>query len=63
MYVSVPCTCVVPTEAGRGGHLVFLTKSQLFGVTIEDLGARCWGESLLAQRGTESTQLTFLSEQ
>ena len=41
-------------------HSFHLTKSQLFNFTNEDSGARCWGESLLAQRGRESTQLTFL---
>lgn len=41
-------------------HLLILTKSQLFDFfSNEDSRARCWGESLLAQRGRESTQLTF----
>jgi hypothetical protein len=31
-----------------------------FNFASEDSGARCWDESLLAQRGRESTQLTFL---
>jgi hypothetical protein len=31
----------------------------LFDFTNEDSGARCWGESQIAQRGRESTQLTF----
>jgi hypothetical protein len=31
----------------------------MFNFTNEDSGVRCWGESLLAQRGRESTQLTF----
>lgn len=31
----------------------------MFHFTKEDSGARCWGESLLAQRGKESIQLTF----
>lgn len=44
-------------------HCCFLTKSLLFlqiNFTNEDWGARCCGESLLVQRGRESTQLTFL---
>jgi len=32
----------------------------MFNLQNEDLGARCGGERLLAQRGEESTQLTFL---
>jgi hypothetical protein len=40
--------------------LFALTKSPLFNFTNEDSGARCWGESLLAQRGRENFQLTFL---
>lgn len=31
----------------------------MFAFTNKDLGAKCWGESLLAQKGRESTQLTF----
>jgi hypothetical protein len=43
------------------GSLLFLKqKFQLFDFTNEDSGARSWGENLLAQRGRESTQLTFL---
>ena len=41
-------------------HCCFWTEFQSFNFTNEDSGARCWGESLLAQRGRESTQLTFL---
>jgi len=40
--------------------VVFLTKYQTFDFAIEDSGTRCWGKSLLAQRGRESPQLTFL---
>jgi len=32
----------------------FLTKSQLFNFTNEGSGARCWGESLLAQRSRKA---------
>jgi hypothetical protein len=46
-----------------GNSCCFLTKSQLLNFTNEDSGARCWGESLLAQRGKESTQLPFLLSQ
>lgn len=28
-----------------------LTKSQMFDFTSKDLGAKCWGENLLAQSG------------
>jgi hypothetical protein len=35
-------------------------KSQLFDFTNEDSGARGCDESLIPQRGRESTQLTFL---
>ena len=38
----------------------FFKKSQMLNIANKDLGARCWGENLLAQRGRESTQLTFL---
>jgi hypothetical protein len=38
---------------------MFLTKAQSFDFPNEDSGARCWGESLVAQRGRESTQVTF----
>ena len=40
--------------------LFFWIKSHLFNFTNKDSGARCWGESLLAQRGRGSIQLTFL---
>ena len=54
--------CRVPVT--QQGSLLFLKqKFQLFDFTNEDSGARCWGESLLAQRGRESTQLTFLLSQ
>lgn len=36
------------------------TKCQSFCFSHKDSGSRCWGESLPAQRGLESTQLTFL---
>jgi hypothetical protein len=36
------------------------TKSGPSDLTNEDLGAGCWDENLLAQRGRESAQLTFL---
>lgn len=36
---------------------------QSFNFTKVDLGARCWGESLQAQGGRGSTQLTFLLSQ
>jgi hypothetical protein len=35
-----------------------LTKSQMFDFTSKDLGAKCWGENLLAQSMKESTQVT-----
>ena len=41
-------------------NVVFKTKSQPFNLPNEDPRARSYGESLLAQRGRESTQLTFL---
>jgi hypothetical protein len=34
-------------------------KAQMFNLPNDDSGAKHWGESLLAQRGIESTQLTF----
>lgn len=37
-----------------------LTKSLSLHFTNKDLGVRCWGETLLAQRGTESSWPTFL---
>ena len=39
---------------------LFLRKPQSFDFSNDDSGARCWGEGLLAQRGRESTQMTFL---
>jgi hypothetical protein len=33
----------------------FLTRSPLFNITNEGLGARCWGESLLAQKDREES--------
>jgi hypothetical protein len=44
-------------------NVVFKTKSQPFNLPNEDPRARSYGESLLAQRGRESTQLTFLLHQ
>lgn len=39
---------------------LFLTRSQMLNFINKDSGAtRCWRESLTAQRGKESTQLTF----
>jgi|UPI0000F4B9FD hypothetical protein len=40
--------------------VVFKTKSQMLNLPNEDSRARHCGESLLAQRGRESTQLNFL---
>lgn len=40
--------------------LLFLNKISIVGLTNEDSGFICWGEILLAQRGRESTPLTFL---
>ena len=47
------CVCVYYCAA------VFNTILQFYQYS----GARCWGESLLAQRGRESTVLTFLLSQ
>jgi hypothetical protein len=41
----------------------YLGAVMLFDFSYEDLGTRCWEESLLALRGRESTQLTFLLSQ
>jgi hypothetical protein len=38
----------------------FGAKFQSLDFTSEDSGIICWSESLRAQRGRESTQLTFL---
>jgi hypothetical protein len=43
--------------------IVLERTGQSFNFTNEDLGTRCWGESLLAQRGRESFQPTFLFSQ
>ena len=32
----------------------------MFDFANKGLGAKCWGESLLAEWGRENTQLTFL---
>lgn len=48
-----------------GGNVNLFVKQNLKHsiFTKEDLGARCWGESLPAQRDRESAQLTFLLSQ
>lgn len=69
------CLHSLPAEAAGQGSLgippllqlpphretnVVLTKSLSLYFTNEDLGARCWSKNLLAQRGRESTWVTFL---
>jgi hypothetical protein len=51
-----------PSQAGK--KRMFLKQNPSCSTLAnEDSGARCCGESLLAKRGRESTQLTFLLNQ
>lgn len=43
--------------------ILFLIKPQIYDDANNDSGTWCWLESLVAQRGRKSTQLTFLLRQ
>lgn len=46
-------------SSSRRVENIFLTKAQLLNFTNGDPGSGCWDESLLVQRGRESTQPTY----